>query len=164
MSLEENMAIVRQFIDAYNKNKQNLDVLDEFLAPDYFDHTHQSGPDGVKQVFKLAFQAFMDWYETIEENIAEGDNVLARVKATGTRTGEWMGLAPTGKNVTSMMVDIFRVVNGNIGGKNYFKNIADNWNNYQIKKTETVFLKSLMCDSNPKNACEITNNSKIKQN
>ena len=32
-ALEENKAIVRRLFEAYNK--QNLDILDELLAPDY---------------------------------------------------------------------------------------------------------------------------------
>lgn len=35
MSLEENKAIVRKFIDAYNK--RNLDLVDDFVAQDYVD-------------------------------------------------------------------------------------------------------------------------------
>ena len=56
MSLEENKAIVRRFIEAYNKH--NLDSLDEFMAPDYFDHTHQVGPEDLKQLFNMGFKAF----------------------------------------------------------------------------------------------------------
>jgi hypothetical protein len=41
MSLEENKAIVRKFIEAYNK--RNLDAFDDLLAPDYVDHTSQVG-------------------------------------------------------------------------------------------------------------------------
>ena len=33
---EENKAIVRGWIEAYNKH--SLDSFDEFIAPDYFDH------------------------------------------------------------------------------------------------------------------------------
>ena len=33
MSLEENKAIVRRFIEA--ENKRNLDSMDEFIAPDF---------------------------------------------------------------------------------------------------------------------------------
>ena len=45
MSLEENKAIVRRFIEAYNK--QNIDSIDEFVAPNYVDHTNQiRGLDG----------------------------------------------------------------------------------------------------------------------
>ena len=113
MSLEENKAIVRRFVEAYNK--QNLDLLDDLLASDYFDHTNQVGPEGLKQLIGMAFKAFPDYHETIEDTIAEGDKVWIRVSVnTGAHTGEFMGLAPTGKKLTIEMVDIFRVVDGKI--------------------------------------------------
>jgi steroid delta-isomerase-like uncharacterized protein len=110
--LEENKAIVRRFIEAYNK--RNLDEFDELLAPDYFDHTSQVGPEGLKQLMKMAFKAFPDFHETIEDVIAEGDKVWVRITFTGTHTGEFMGIAPTGKMITTEMVDIFRIVNGKL--------------------------------------------------
>jgi C-1 hydroxylase len=85
--LEENKAIVRKFIEAYNK--RNLDLFDEFMAPDYFDHSHQAGPEIAKQLFNMGFNAFPDWHETIEDIIAEGDKVWIRLSRTGTHTGEW---------------------------------------------------------------------------
>ena len=111
MSLEENKAIVRRFIEAYNKH--DLSSFEDFVAPDFVDHTHhQKGPESLKQLFAMAFKAFPDWHETIEDIIAEGDKVWVHVKTTATHTGEWMGIAPTGKKVTSEMVDIYRIVNG----------------------------------------------------
>jgi len=110
MSLEENKAIVRRFIEAYNKH--DLSSIEDFVAPDYVDHTNKVDRDGLKQLFNIAFKAFPDWHETIEDIIAEGDKVWIRVTATGTHTGEWMGIAPTGKKITSEMVDIYRIVNG----------------------------------------------------
>ncbi len=92
MSLEENKAIIRRFIESYNNRK--MDLLDDFLAPDYFDHTNKVGPEGVKQLFNMGYKGFPDWHETIEDIIAEGDKVWIRVKTTGTHTGEWMGIAP----------------------------------------------------------------------
>ena len=113
MSLEENKEVVRRFVEAYNK--QNFDLLDEILAPDYFDHTNQVGPDGLKQLIKMAFAAFPEYHETIEDIIAEGDKVWILVKTnTGKHTGEFMGIAPTGKKLTTLAVDILRVVNGKI--------------------------------------------------
>ena len=111
MSLEENKAIVRRFIEAYNKH--DLSSFEDFVAPDFVDHTHQQqGLESLKQLFAMAFKAFPDWHETIEDIVAEGDKVWIHVKTTGTHTGEWMGIAPTGKKVTSEMVDIYRIVNG----------------------------------------------------
>lgn len=117
MSSEENKAVVRRFIDAYNA--RNLDVFSDLVAPDYLDHTHrQQGRERFKELFTLAFEAFPDWHETIEDIIAEGDRVWVRVQATGTHTGEWhlsgVSLPPTGKKVTMMMVFIWRIVNGRL--------------------------------------------------
>jgi C-1 hydroxylase len=117
MSSEENKALVRRFIEAYNE--RNLDVFDDVVAPDYIDHTHQQqGLDNFKQLFTLAFDAFPDWYEHIEDIIAEGDRVWVYVTATGTHTGEWnhfgVSFPPTGNKVTMRMVFIWRVVNGRL--------------------------------------------------
>ncbi|MHA2078930.1 MAG: ester cyclase [Candidatus Kariarchaeaceae archaeon] len=113
MSLDENKAVVRSFIEAYNK--RNLDLLDDIIAPDYFDHTHQQqGVESVKQVLNRGFKGFPDWYEAIEDIIAEGDKVWVRLTYTGTHTGEFFGLPPTGKKITAMAVGIYRVINGKL--------------------------------------------------
>jgi len=117
MSSEENKAIVRRFIAAYNN--RNLDLFDDLVAPDYVDHTHQQqGIESFKQLFTLAFEGFPDWHENIEDIIAEGDKVWVRVKATGTHTGEWnlfgVSLPPTGNKVTMMMVFIWRIADGKL--------------------------------------------------
>ena len=112
MSLEENKAIVRKFIEAYNKH--NLSTFYDFVAPDYVDHTNQVGPEGVKQLFIMGFKGFPDWYEAIDDIIAEGDKVWLRLTYTGTHTGEFLGLAPTGKKITCMAVAIYRIVNGKL--------------------------------------------------
>ena len=117
MSIEENKAVVRRFIEAYNK--RNLYLFDDLVAPDYVDHQHQlQGREDFIKLFTLAFQGFPDWYEAIEDIVAEGDKVWVRVKATGTNTGEWylfgVSLPPTGKKVTLNMVFIWRIVNGKL--------------------------------------------------
>ncbi len=117
MSLEENKAIVRRFIEAYNS--RNLGLFDDLVAPDYVDHTHQQqGRESFKRLFTLAFNAFPDWRESIEDIIAEEDRVWVCVTATGTHTGEWnlsgVPLPPTGKKVTMTMVFIWRIDNGKL--------------------------------------------------
>jgi C-1 hydroxylase len=117
MSLEENKALVRGFIDAYNA--RNLDVFDELVAPDYIDHTHQQqGRENFRQLFSLAFEGFPDCYEEIEDMIAEGNKVWVCVNATGTHTGEWnlfgVTLPPTGNKLTMRMVFLWRIVNGKL--------------------------------------------------
>ncbi len=112
MSLEENKAIVRRFIESYNN--RNLDLIDDFVAPDYVDHTNKVDRDGLKQLFNMGLKAFPDWHETIEDIIAEGDKVWVRLAYTGTHKGEFFGLTPTGKKITAKDVDIYRIVNGKL--------------------------------------------------
>ena len=116
-SPEENKAIIRRFIAAYNA--RDLDVFDDLVAPDYFDHTHQTkGREDFKRLFTLAFEGFPDWHESIQQIIAEGDRVWVRVMATGTHTGDWnlfgVPLEPTGNKVRMEMVFIWRIVDGRL--------------------------------------------------
>ncbi len=117
MTTEVNKATIHKFIEAYNT--RNLDLFEELVAPDYYDHVfEQQGRDGFKQLFTMAFEAFPDWYENIEDIIAEDDKVWVRVKATGTHTAEWdffgVKLPPTNKEVTLNMVFIWRLENGRL--------------------------------------------------
>jgi len=45
---------------------------------------------------------------TVEDLIASGDKVMARVRATGTPRGEFMGVPPAGKQVEVQLIDIMR--------------------------------------------------------
>jgi steroid delta-isomerase-like uncharacterized protein len=114
---EKNKAIVRRFMNAYNNRE--LDIFEELVAEDYIDHVfEQKGREYLRQLFTMAFEAFPDWYEAIEDIIAEGNKVWVLVKATGTHTGEWdlfgAKLPPTGKKTSIMMVFIWRLENGQL--------------------------------------------------
>jgi predicted ester cyclase len=114
---EENKAIIRRFISGYND--RNMDVFEELVSPDYFDHLfQQKGRDKFKEMFTMAFEGFPDWYEAIEDIIAEGDKVWVRIKATGTHTNEWnlfgVSVPPTGNKIEMNMVFIWRLENGKL--------------------------------------------------
>ncbi len=102
MSVEENIANVRRLNDEV-WNKGNLAVVDELVTPDYVFHgpeTEIKGPEGLKQYIAAMRTAFPDLHMTIEDMVAEGDMVAARYTARGTFKGEFMGIAPTGKQMT----------------------------------------------------------------
>lgn len=104
MSSEENKARFRRFIEE-GPNRGNLAVIDELVDPNVMYYMPGSsepvrGCDGVKGVVSSFRAAFPDLHVTIEEIIAEGETVAARVTARGTNTGEMMGMASTGKRAT----------------------------------------------------------------
>ena len=113
MSLERNKAVIRRCFEAFNR--QNLDALDKFIAPDYVDHPRQfRGLEIYKQHLAMFYRSFPDSHETIEDIIAEGDKVWIHIKGTGTHKGEYRGLAPTGKKITWEAVSIYRIVDGKV--------------------------------------------------
>ena len=117
MSAAENKALVRRFMQAYNDRK--MEIFEELVAEDYIDHIFdQTGRDALKSLFTMAFEGFPDWYEAIEDIIAEDDRVWVRVKATGTHTGDWnllgADLPATGKSVVLNMVFIWRIADGQL--------------------------------------------------
>ena len=56
--------------------------------------------------------AFPDLHLTIEDLIADGDLVVARMTLHGTHQGSFQGLAPTNKHVSVFAVDVVRIQDG----------------------------------------------------
>ena len=75
MLLEENKALMRKAIEDLNEQKAPALAYD-FVAHDFVDHTNQlRGPEEVKQLYTAIFKSFPDYHKTIENIIAEGDEV-----------------------------------------------------------------------------------------
>jgi steroid delta-isomerase-like uncharacterized protein len=116
VSTEENKAAERRFY-AEVWVKHNLDVLDELVAPDVVEHNplfpgQAPGREGFRQTIETVFSAFPDAQSTIEDLIAEGDTVVVRWTGSGTHRGEFMGIFPTNKQMTSAGIDIIRYKGG----------------------------------------------------
>ena len=56
--------------------------------------------------------AFPDLHFTVEDMIAEGDKVVARLTTQGTQTGPFLGIPPTGKHTSIGCIDINRMAGG----------------------------------------------------
>jgi predicted ester cyclase len=118
MSAEENMALVRRFLEAQVKG--DLDAMDEMMAPDYVRHTPMlSVQEPDREGFKWALAQFSAAVSNasirIEDQVATADKVVTRfiVHATHDR-GELMGVAPTGRKLTLRPVLIQRIEGGKI--------------------------------------------------
>jgi len=113
MSLEENKAIIRSLVEAFNKH--NPALLVDFIAPDFVDHMRQlRGLETIRQFVTMVYKNFPDYHATIEDIIAEGDKVWILEKCTMTHTVEYRGIAPTGKKITETLVEIYRIVDGKV--------------------------------------------------
>ena len=115
MSSEDNKALVRRFYEEV-VNQKNTAAIDEFFAPNIVDHTASPGTpggiEGPKLHLDMYLTAFPGLHLTVEDMIAEGDKVVARVTARGTHLGELRSTPPTDKQMTVTAIDIYRIAGG----------------------------------------------------
>ena len=90
----------------------DIDGFGEHVADEFVEHEETPGfepsKEGVKQMFHMYRAAFPDLRMETEDVLASGDKVVARVRATGTHQGEFMGIPATGKSVDVQVIDIMR--------------------------------------------------------
>jgi hypothetical protein len=61
-----------------------------------------------------AWTAFPDYHEELHELIAEGERVVAHIAISGTQTGQWGPLPPTGRHVRFDEIVILEIRNGTV--------------------------------------------------
>jgi len=116
MSLEDNKALVRRYQEAYNTG--DFAALAEIVAAEVLTPNIISGmPTGLEgaiAVHQTTVRGMPDYHTHIEDLIAEGDRVVARVTITGTHTGTFWGLPPTGRRIQLGGIYIVRIAEGKI--------------------------------------------------
>ena len=58
------------------------------------------GRDGFKEYMRAVRRAFPDLHNHVEEHVAEGGRVVARLTYTGTHAGALFDIAPTARRVS----------------------------------------------------------------
>src|SRR5215468_2163623 len=115
MSTEDNKSLVHRWVDAWNTNT-NGEVLEQIFAPDWKNRNPlpgiTEGIEGVRHFVKANRAAFSEIQMTIDLLLAEGEMVMFRWITSGIHTGEFLGIAPTGKQVTYSGMTVHRVENG----------------------------------------------------
>lgn len=114
MSAEQNQTAFRQVItEAFNKG--NYDALNDHFNPGFIEHQFGLHPtiEGLKGDIQYLRSAFPDFSLTIEDMVADGDKVWARMVARGTNQGGFMG-PPNGKSFEAAVFDMCRFEDGKI--------------------------------------------------
>jgi len=115
---EHNKTLVRRLFEA--RGKPDLDAMDKMLAPHFLSHTkmfpsQQLDREGWKRMSLQYAAAFSNTRFIVEEQVAEADKVVTRFTVHATHDlGEFLGVAPTGREVTSMAIFIHRISDGKI--------------------------------------------------
>jgi steroid delta-isomerase-like uncharacterized protein len=112
-SAERNKAALRKLYDeAFSRG--NLSVVDEVIAADAVDHEELppeitgTTPEKLKQFIQMFRAAIPDLRIDVEDMLAEGDKVVARVTMRGTHHGELLGVPASGKPISMALIDIVR--------------------------------------------------------
>ena len=98
-------------------NAHDVTGLASMFAPGFKTHT-TTAPGGVMDreaylgMWQMTWSAFPDLRYDIEAELIDGDTVVLRVALTGTHRGEYLGLQPTGKQVSNEVIDIIGYGNG----------------------------------------------------
>lgn len=113
MSTEANKAIIRDFFDQV-WNQGDEAAIDRFIAADAAgnDPDFGIGREGFKRQWRNWRAAFPDLHFDVEELVAEGDVVVSRWTLTGTHTGEFLGIAPTGRAIRVGGMSLDHLQNG----------------------------------------------------
>jgi len=116
MTTDQNKAIVRRFIDEIFV-KGRPETVDELVADDFVAHTWPSTghpKDDLKAAIDRASKGLANPTFTIDDVIAEGDQVAVRLTTSATQVGEFMGMPPSGKTYRIEEIHIFRVRDGKV--------------------------------------------------
>ena len=109
------VAAVLRFYEVYNS--QNVDLLDDVLAPGYVGQVNGReiiGREAAKGFVRAFLAAFPDVHYTVHQTIVADDNVVTRWTATGIHKGSFAGVEPTQKRVTMLGITIFQLTDQQI--------------------------------------------------
>lgn len=103
MSAEENKAFIHRYFAAVSGKDKPASVVNEYVAD-----------EELEQHIALFEAAFPNYQLIADDIISEGDKIVVRSTFHGTHNGDFMGIAPTGKQVTVPVFLIYRIADGKI--------------------------------------------------
>lgn len=116
--LQNIKAVAERWMDDIWRQR-NLAVFDEIHTPHFVDGSsgkRASDRESYKESIAELFAAFPDWQAEIDDLVVEeaAGKAAVRWTATGTHRAEFMGIAPTGKQITFRGIEIVRIEGGQI--------------------------------------------------
>jgi predicted ester cyclase len=117
--MSDNKSVIREFHARLNDN--DVEGAAALAAEDLVNHAalpEAQGRAGLVSIFKKVRTAFPDLRYRLDDLIADGDRVVARMTMSGTQSGPLtmirLPLAPTNRKVESEQIHIFRLAGGRI--------------------------------------------------
>jgi steroid delta-isomerase-like uncharacterized protein len=106
----DNATTMRQTYDLLSRG--DVDGFGALLADGFVEHEEMPGlapsKEGALELFRMYGAAFPDLRMEVSDLLVDGDKTVARVTATGTHQGEFMGIPPSGRSIKVQLIDIMR--------------------------------------------------------
>ena len=115
MTLDENKAVARRFIDEVFGGRK--DSVDEIVDPEFVGHSwgpQPTGRDDLLAAIDRVSAGLSEHWMKVDDTIAEGDRVAVRLRSHARQTGSFMGLPPSGKEYTITETHVFRIRDGKV--------------------------------------------------
>jgi predicted ester cyclase len=112
-SVDDNKGVVLQFYEQVI-NRRDPAAIDGLLAEGFVHNGEPRGVDGQRAAIEALFAAMPDMHVETDAIIAEGDLVAVHQTWTGTQTGVFQGVQPTGKRISFTSTAMLRVSGGKI--------------------------------------------------
>jgi predicted ester cyclase len=114
---DQNKQTTRRLLDEVFE-KGNLEAADKLVHPEFVNHEappgNPQGPEGLKETVAWLRDLWGPMRFEIEDEIAEGDKVVARVVMHGRHVGEFLGREPTGKEFATKQIHVWRLQDGRV--------------------------------------------------
>jgi predicted ester cyclase len=98
-------------------DEKNGSAIRELIAPEFSALLGGNPPMNADEwagMGEMMYAAFSDGKHTIDETFEIGDCVFLRGSFSGTHTGDFMGMPPTGKEITITFMNFDRFANGKL--------------------------------------------------
>ena len=117
MPATENKRLIMEVIEDFN-DRERLDAYMARYSMDCVIHGlpigDVHGREAIGDFYRGFFAGIPDANLAVEDILAEGDRVSARLVITGTHTGEFLGVPASGNPVDFAVISIFQIRDGDI--------------------------------------------------
>jgi steroid delta-isomerase-like uncharacterized protein len=117
MTADDNKQLIVRYLATLDSGDQEraLALVDEIVAHDYVAYWAGStyrGRDTLKSHIANAYVTFAEMRHTIEDNLADGDTVVTRVRFRAMLRGDFLGIPAAGKQIECPIIYITKFRDG----------------------------------------------------
>jgi predicted ester cyclase len=123
---QTNEQLFRTFITAFESGDTNS--IKDLVDPDITDHTMPPGAspgiEGLLYAVRAYRQGFPNLRITVDKVVSDCDCVVGYGRISGSNTGSFFGMPPTGKRAEFGYIDMYRIDGGHITEAWHIEDIA----------------------------------------